>query len=176
MAREHLEGREEWQGEAGARGMKAEDVFHIIMTLYLRETEFEVTKKPRSLQGIYGRHVRTGRSHGIIPESEIRNVRNGKMIWVEIKRQRAAGNAHERACKYFMPGIVESARNIGGHSEDVIPFWLIFTNGIATSPRYRQEILHWFCGREENLLLWESLSDREVIVEHFERHIKPLIE
>lgn len=175
MAREHLEDRDEWQREAGARGRGAEDIFHIIITLYLRDTEFEVTERPDSLQGIYGRHDGTGRPHGIIPESVIRNTKNGKMIWVEIKRQRAAGNAHERACKYFMPGIVESARNIGRHPEGVIPFWLIFTNGIARSPCYRQEILHWFRGYEKNLLLWKSLNDHGAILEHFERHIKPLL-
>lgn len=61
MAREHLEGREEWQGEAGARGMKAEDVFHELMIKHLQGSQFKATKNPRNSQGIYGRRHRTNR-------------------------------------------------------------------------------------------------------------------
>ena len=175
MAREHLEGREDWQPEASDRGKSAEHVFQRIMTEHLRESLFEMTMQPKSLGGIYGQHENSHRPHGIKPECEIRNTTNGRMIWVEIKRQRAAGNAHERACKYFAPGIIESACKIGRHPEGVFPFWLIFTEGIATHPRYRQEIKHWFRGREDNLTLWESIERTDMILEHFDSRICSLI-
>lgn len=176
MARKHLGDRKEWQGKSAARGHGAEDVFHALLSMHLRGSDLKAIKKPRSLRGIYGVHEKTGQPHGILPEYEIRNRQNGKIIWVEIKRQRAQGNAHERACKYFMPGILESAREIGGHHKGVVPFWLIFTDGIASHPRYRREITHWFQGHESNVLLWKSVDDHDAVLNHFEKHIRPLIE
>ena len=175
MAREHLEGREDWQPEASDRGKRAEHVFERIMAEHLKGSPFKMTMQPKSLGGIYGRHEGSNRPHGIKPECEIRNTANDRITWVEIKRQRAAGNAHERACKYFAPGIIESACKIGRHPEGVFPFWLIFTNGIATHSRYRQEITHWFRGYEANFTLWESIEDPDIILDHFDKRIKSLI-
>ena len=149
MAREHLARRKPWQDLAGARGSTAEDVFSVIMEAHLEDTEYTTVHKPKSLAGIYGtRTDKRGRVrlHGIHPEYAVRNNDTGKSIYVEIKRQRASGNAHERACKYMMPGILSSARAAAGQGNDVIPFWWIFTNGLATDRYYRQEISHWFQG------------------------------
>jgi len=115
MAREHLEGRRPWQDLAGTRGSTAEDVFCVIMESHLEGTAYTGVHKPKDLEGIYG--TRSGkdgrvRPHGIHPEYAIQNTNTGKSIYVEIKRQRAAGNAHERACKYMMPGVLASAREI----------------------------------------------------------------
>ena len=63
------------------------------------------------------------RPHGISPEFEIRNPANNKAVFVEIKRQKAEGNAHERACKYMMPGIVEEVRQAACQPKNVLPFW-----------------------------------------------------
>lgn len=169
MGREHLENRDNWQAESAVRGSEAERAFDAIMRLYCIGTEFRYISKPRDLREIYGR------SHGIVPEAVIRNSRTNRAVYVEVKRQRNAGNAHERACKYFAPGIIASARAIANQPDDIIPFWWIFTNGIATDPRYVQEITHWFRGVEDNLLLWRAIRDYEPVVDHFERCIKPML-
>ena len=170
MGREHLENRDNWQAESAIRGSEAERAFDAIMRLYCTGTEYRYTSKPRDLREIYGR------SHGIVPEAVIRNSRTNRAVYVEVKRQRNAGNAHERACKYFAPGIIASARAIANQPDDIIPFWWIFTNGIATDPRYVQEITHWFRGVEDNLLLWQAIRDYEPVVDHFERCIKPMLD
>ena len=175
MAREHLSGRDEWQGKGVARGAGAEDVFHAVMRPHLTGLGMEPARRPSTLSGIYGK-TGTGRPHGIRPEYEIHNPATGKRVWVEIKRQRAAGNAHERTCKHFMPGIVRSACEIGKHPPGVIPFWLVFTNGIARDPIYRQEITHWFRGCESNVMLWRSVDDHKEIMAHFDTCIAPLLE
>ena len=177
MAREHLAHRKEWQGKGVARGHAAEDVFSVIMSMHLNGTSFLAEHKPKDLAAIYGERTRArkARPHGIWPEYAIRNEANGKSIYVEIKRQRASGNAHERACKYMMPGIVFSAREIAQQPEAVIPFWWIFTNGIASDPHYRQEIMHWFQGIERHVLLWQNVRDQTAVIDHFENHIKPLL-
>ncbi|MBC6440237.1 MAG: MunI family type II restriction endonuclease [Rhodospirillales bacterium] len=179
MAREHLEGRKPWQDLAGSRGAVAEDVFSVIMEAHLENTGFSTVHKPKDLAGIYGRRTgKDGRSrlHGIHPEYAIKNTTTGKSIYVEIKRQRAAGNAHERACKYMMPGILASARKIARQKADVVPFWWVFTNGLAKDRYYRQEIAHWFQRIEGHCLFWPKLRERQVVIEHFEKHIRPLLE
>jgi hypothetical protein len=158
-----------------ARGHGAEDVFHAIMQFYLRGQGFERVKKPPDLKGIYGQRT-TGNPHGIRPEYAVRHKASGRTIFVEIKRQRASGNAHERACKYFAPGIVESSRQIARLPEGTFPFWLIFTNGIATDPNYRREITHWFRGFEGHLLLWPSVDHHDALIDHFDTHIRPILE
>lgn len=175
MAREHLERRGEWQGKGVARGHGAEDVFHALMSMHLRGGSLIAKKKPNDLRGIYGQRRGSNRKHGIQPEYAIRDTTTNRAIYVEIKRQRPAGNAHERACKYFAPGIVESARVVANQPEGVFPFWLIFTNGIATDPNYRQEIQHWFRGVEPHLLLWRNVDDHDSLLDHFDTHIRPLL-
>ncbi len=104
----------------------------------------------------------------------IYNTRTGRAIFVEIKRQRAAGNAHERACKYFFPGIVASGQKLAKQPLDTLPFWWVFANGIAEDNRYIREIMHWFRGVEPHVLLWHPFTD-STLLDHFERHILPLV-
>lgn len=174
MAREHLSQRGKWQSLGVARGEGAEDTFNAAMKIYLRDSGIRCLLKPDTLRGIYGLH-KTGRPHGIVPEFQFFNPETKKSMFVEIKRQGRQGNAHERACKYFMPGILESARRIARQPDGVVPFWLIFANGLATTPRYRQEITHWFKGYEGNLLLWDDLRNPGMLIDHFEDHIMPLL-
>jgi type II restriction enzyme MunI len=60
--------------------------------------------------GRYGRH-------GIIPDFAIDNLKTKKPLYVEVKRQdgwvegkeksAGRGNAHERSCKFFTPGLLK---------------------------------------------------------------------
>ncbi len=135
--------------------------------------EIRVQPKPRDLIGIYGVNPSTGKPHGIAPDHGIYGP-DGRSIFVEIKRQRAAGNAHERACKYFAPGIIKSGREIAKQPDGVIPFWWIFAEGIAEDPRYVREITHWFQGVERHVLLLPR-PDEQALTDHFEKHILPLL-
>lgn len=178
MPREALSKRSKWQGEAGAKGRSAEDIFTVVMKMHLQNDNFELERQPSTLRGIYGERGKPGgrmRPHGIIPEFEIRNPANNKAVFAEIKRQKAEGNAHERACKYMMPGIVKAVRQAACQPQGVLPFWWIFTNGIASDEFYRQEISFWFQGYERNLLFWPQVRDPECVVEHFEQHIRPML-
>ena len=178
MAREHLEQRDNWQNESSARGKEAENAFREFMGMHLeQQSMLTVEYNPKDLHGIYGEKMSGNKMnpHGIRPDYMIRNKETGQAIFVEIKRQRAAGNAHERACKYMMPGILASAREIAGQPESTIPFWWVFTNGIARDKYYRQEINHWFQGMEGHLLLWQDIGERKPVIEHFEKHIRPLL-
>ena len=174
MGRDELSKRENWQYEAAIKAKKSETAFHIIMQAYLEGQDFEFIDKPKNLKGIYGTRT-SGSPHGIVPEFMIRNKVTGKAIFIEVKRQQAAGNAHERACKYFTPGIIGAMRHHGKQPESVLPLWCVFTNGIAQDPNYRREIMFWFKGFEANVLLWKDLNDRDCVIDHFNKHILPMV-
>ncbi len=169
MAREHLEEREKWQDDSSERGQEAENLFGYTLRKHFEGTTFRIYDKPKDLTNIYC-------PGGVRPDHAIRSLETRKSIYVEIKRQRAAGNAHERACKFMMPGIVKSARKAAAQPEGVIPFWWVFTNGIASNERYRREITHWFQGIEGHVLLWRNAQDSREVTHHFDRHIRPLLE
>jgi len=72
---------------------------------------------------------------GISMDFVIRSNRNGKALFGEIKRQNGwiettnmkagRGNAHERSCKYFTPGLMKVIRKAGGLSDEILPFWIV---------------------------------------------------
>lgn len=169
MAREHLEDRDPWQADASIRGTEAEKAFWRTFTQHLSETDLQVLRKPKDLSGIYGS------GYGICPDFSIYCERTRESIYVEVKRQNASGNAHERACRYMMPGILYSARKCANQSDDVIPIWWIFSDEIASTPVYRRKIMHWFRGVEGHVLLWEDIEDSTALVNHFEQHIRCLL-
>ena len=169
MAREHLEGRDNWQDDANRRGRAAELGFSGIMRRQLAGTEFTIEDRPRDLASIYGQR------YGIRPDHAIRSTRTRKSIYVEVKRQRKDGNAHERACKYMMPGILRPARERAKQPSDVIPIWWVFTEGLATNDRYRREIMHWFLDIEGHVLLWRDRSVASEVTDHFDRYIRQLL-
>ena len=174
--RQRLSIRDVWQNYSTKQGLAAEDLVIAVLRDHVSSDDaLLVQPKPTDLAGIYGQTA-TGRPHGIRPEFVIKHTLTGKSIWGEVKRQNNRGNAHERAAKYFAPGIVASAQEIGKLSVNVFPFWLIFMNGIADDARYRQEISHWFKGIDRHLFLWTGERDASALVEHFDRNIKPLLQ
>lgn len=172
--RKSLSERAKWQGEAGVRGRSAQEIFSVIMSMHLENQKYELITQPRKLNSIYGKRT-TGRPHGIKPEFEIIDVSSGKAIFGEIKRQKAGGNAHERACKYMMPSMMRAIRESSNQPDHVVPFWWIFAEGIALDKNYRQEISFWFKGFEANVTFWPKVDDHTVIIEHFEKHIRPIL-
>lgn len=153
-------------------------ILHTALESYVGEigSGLESERKPKDLEGIYGfRGEKFTSYHGIKPSYVIRNEETGRSIYVEIKRQSNSGNAHERACKYMMPGIIKSAQEIAKQPEGIIPFWWIFAEDIATDRYYAKEIMHWFQGMERHVLLWKNVKDRKPVIEHFEKHIRPLL-
>ena len=181
MSREHLKARAKWQNSSAARAEGPEKALHITMSMHLDRYpggDIEYVHKPKDLRGIYGkRKSKKGRwgEHGIVPEGMIVNRANGRCVFVEMKRQGSGGNAHERACKYMMPGVVASMRERSGHAKPIIPMWWIFTDDIAKDPWRKQEIRHWFKGMEPQLLFWPDWSDYERLIAHFEEHIKGML-
>lgn len=177
--REFLSLRENWQSEAGARGHAAEGNFNRIMAEIFQADGFEhynLHAKPSIPGPTYGINKRLR----IKPDAAIENTETGRTVFVEVKRQRARGNAHERACKFFAPGLITAGRQHGNIRKNHLPFFWVFTNGLADSEKYRSEIAFWFSSpeAENHFLLWEhqNANNKVALLDFFQNNIRPVLD
>ena len=127
------------------------------------------------------------RGWGISPDFSIKNTKTGKILFGEIKRQdgwvegkdpsAGRGNAHERMCKLFTPGLLKSYRKISGiDSPDILPFWVVLEGDITRDPKRNREIAFWFDQYDKNYFMWRpNMSDKELI-DHFNNYLKPYLD
>lgn len=127
------------------------------------------------------------RGWGVSPDFSITNTITGKILFGEIKRQdgwvegkepsAGRGNAHERMCKLFSPGLLKAYREIGGiTSLDILPFWVVLEGDITRDPKRNREIAFWFDEYDKNYFMWRpNMTDQDVI-DHFERYLKPYLD
>ena len=122
---------------------------------------------------------------GISMDFAIRNKDNGKILFGEIKRQdgwvettnmaAGRGNAHERSCKYFTPGLMKIIRETGGLSEEILPFWLVIVGDITRDPRRNREIAYWFQEYTKNYYMWRDTNDVGDMLDFFENNLLPYL-
>ena len=168
-----LSERAVWQDRAAHAGSHLERVVRQVLSECLGlDPEIHISEKPRDFARVYQDRW------GAIPDLRVRNEGTGKSIWIEIKQQNAAGNAHERACKYFTPGLLRIAEDIGNVSR---PFFFIFAGGMVDdlpkAEKYLAELSTWFDapGWENRLLMWRQ-HDPVDLCEWFEDAIRPCLE
>ena len=122
---------------------------------------------------------------GISMDFAIRNKENGKILFGEIKRQdgwvettnmsAGRGNAHERSCKYFTPGLMKIIRETGGLSEEILPFWLVIVGDITRDPKRNREIAYWFQDYTKNYYMWRDTNDVGDMLDFFENNLLPYL-
>lgn len=122
---------------------------------------------------------------GISMDFAIRNLENSKVLFGEIKRQdgwiettnlaAGRGNAHERSCKYFTPGLLKVIREKSGISDEILPFWIVFVGDITRDPRRNREIAFWFQGYENNYYMWRNTEDIANMLDFFENNLLPYL-
>lgn len=191
--------RKKWQDYSGYYATKAEDSVYDIFMSFFKDTEYTIIKQPSLFKSIYVdvklspeeqseiyTPLQKIKKHGIVPDCAITNNKTGKTIFVEIKRQdgwvegklrkAGRGNAHERLCKYFTPGLTKLLRTEGKIAENQYPFWIIFQGDITRDPCRVREIRYWFDGNDTNLFFWRNVSDAAKLIHHFIDKIVPLLE
>ena len=208
MARQQLQGRDNWQTESGPGGLAgiAEQNLYEVFRNAFMGTEYVISDHPTDLKHLYEdvqlsedtlsqifnpdevamRNAKS-RGWGVSPDFSITNTRTGKILFGEIKRQdgwvegkepsAGRGNAHERMCKLFTPGLIKAYRKIGGITDtSIMPFWVILEGDITRDPKRNREIAFWFDEYDKNFFMWRPNVDGSALVEHFNRYLKPYLE
>lgn len=191
--------RRKWQDYGGHNAANAEHTFYDVFKTLFEGTEYELETQPTCFNKIYVDVALSEEEeqaiyhpdepitkHGIQPDCLIRNTRTNKTIYVELKRQdgwvegkpRSAGrgNAHERLCKYFTPGLMKLFRREGHIEEPALPFWIVFQGDITRDPCRVREITFWFDQYKANYFFWRNTSEVESLIDHFETFIVPILE
>lgn len=198
MGTDALRGRATWQDYSGNNAAKAEHSFFDTMNEHFAGTSISVDGKPTEFKKIYVDQPLSDevleeiytpdqaiKYHGITPDYAIRNSALGKTLYVEVKRQdgwvegkpRSAGrgNAHERSCKYFTPGLLNVLRKKAKIDPPNLPFWTVFIGDITRDPCRVREISLWYSGYESHFFMWRDMSDPAPLIRHFETKLKQLI-
>ena len=197
MATNHLRKRANWQTVGGAKAAGAELDFQQVFEEAFKGTNFRIRSKPSDFKKIYekvqlpplllAQTYKPDReySHGVAPDYAIDNVETGKTLYVEVKRQdgwvegknpsAGRGNAHERSCKFFTPGLKKVLQNKGKLGDDVLPFWVVFLGDIARDPKRTREVTLWYEGVEDHYFMWADTKNPDPLITHFDERLKPFL-
>ena len=191
--------RKKWQDYSGKNAEKAERSFQETFITLFEGTEYSLISKPKEfskiyievalsekiLEEIYTPDIEIKR-HGVFPDYAIKNNETNKTIYIEVKRQdgwvegkpRSAGrgNAHERSCKFFTPGLQKILRKAGNLEDNVLPFWTIFQGDITRDPCRVREITCWYDDLEAHFFFWRDAANPNPLIEHFIEKIRPLLD
>lgn len=196
MGKNELSGRDFWQD--GEKAGRAEKSFYGVFLQEFEGTEFRILSKPKVFKNIYS-HIKLDDKvlaqiykppisvslHGLQPDYAIANIRTNKTLYVEVKRQdgwvegktRSAGrgNAHERSCKFFTPGLLKILREHGKLGDDVLPFWVVFQGDIARDPCRVREVTCWYAEYSAHFFMWCDSTDDKALINHFNTKLKHLL-
>ena len=198
MGTKELRKRDIWQDSSGGKAGVAEKNFYDVFLKEFEGTDFTIHPKPQEFSHIYvdielskkelseiytpGIEIK---KHGISPDYIIANNKTKKRLYVEVKRQdgwvegkkRSAGrgNAHERSCKYFTPGLLKILREKGKIGDDILPFWIVFQGDITRDPCRVREITCWFDKHSAHFFMWRNSADGASLINHFNKKLKHLL-
>ncbi len=209
MARYELSKRLNWQTISGKKALKVEELFQLSLQNALNAVypnTFIIDRHPSEFNDIYSTYIlpddisdkiynidltqkkangKPKYEWGISMDFAIRNTKNGKILFGEIKRQdgwventdpsAGRGNAHERSCKYFTPGLLKVIRETGGLSDDILPFWIVYVGDITRDPKRNREIAYWFQSYTKNYYMWRNTDDIEDLLNFFEKNLLPYL-
>lgn len=202
MGKIHLSGRENWERTAGINGSNAEQNLYEVFEKAFIGTKYKLHRQPKHLKNLYAtveipKSVRSiiynpnikleDTKWGVSPDFAIENTETHKILFGEIKRQdgwventkpsAGRGNAHERSCKLFTPGLQKAYRKVGGiTSNEILPFWVVFEGDITRDPKRVREIMFWYDTYQDNYFMWRPGQSGEVLIEHFNSKLKKYLD
>lgn len=198
MGTNELRKRKIWQDISGGKAGIAEKNFYQVFSQYFEGSDFRIRIKPKEFNNIYFNvnlskevlaeiytpNVKKWR-HGVMPDYAIDNTKTKKTLYVEVKRQdgwvegkpRSAGrgNAHERSCKFFTPGLLRILREHGKLGDNVLPFWTVFQGDITRDPCRVREITCWYGEYSAHFFMWRNSVDYKTLISHFNNKLKHLL-
>lgn len=190
--------RDNWQRYANAMAADAEINFFNCFSVAFEGTEYRIRSKPKEFNNIYVNIKLTEQDrseiyappelitrHGIYPDFAIDNLTTVKSLYVESKRQDGwveggarkdgRGNAHERSCKFFTPGLLKIMQKESGIEHPNLPFWTVFQGNITRDPCRVREIACWYEGYENHYFFWRNTNDPEKLLNHFEEKLAHIL-
>ena len=199
MGSTHNRTRGKWQDYSGNNAASAENFFFDSFNQVFEKTDFKVRSKPKEFSNIYVDVILTSDElkkiytpdtpitrHGVSPDYAIDNAITGKTIYVEVKRQDGwveggkrsdgRGNAHERSCKFFTPGLLKILREKSKIKQPALPFWTVFQGDITRDPCRVREITCWYDTFNAHFFFWRDAPDPDLLFKHFDELIAPLLE
>src|SRR3989339_541035 len=197
MGTKELRKRKNWQKRSGKKAGKAEKTFYEVFSEEFKNSDFRIRKKPKEFKDIYSK-IKLSKKvladiynpnkiwiHGILPDYAIDNIKTKKILYVEVKRQdgwvegkpRSAGrgNAHERSCKFFTPGLLKILRKHGKLGNKILPFWAVFVGDITRDPCRVREITCWYDKYSAHFFMWRNQADDRPLIDHFNKKLKHLL-
>ena len=187
MGSNELRLRENWQAKSSSLSILAERDLCSILQILFSDTRYKIANKPKEFSRVYENwplplkeqqqiySPQKEYKHGFEPDYSIENGETGKKIFIEVKRQdgwveglpRSAGrgNAHERLCKYFTPGLIKILRK-ESKIEQGLPFWIIFIGNITRDPCRVREITCWFDIYTDHFFFWRD-QNPDALCNHF---------
>lgn len=197
MGTKELRKREIWQDASGGKAGIAEKSFYEVFLKEFEKTDFRVRPRPKEFRNIYST-IKLSKEvlakiynpnetwvHGVAPDFAIDNLKTKKTLYVEVKRQdgwvegkprkAGRGNAHERSCKFFTPGLQKILRKHGKLGKNILPFWVVSQGDIARDPKRVREVHCWYTGCSEHFFFWSDTKDSKSLVDHFNKNLKHLL-
>lgn len=197
-----LSKRLNWENYSGKKALTAEQNLYDVFNKAFEGTIYKLHEKPKHFKNLYASVMLDDEiikdifnpeidfkktSWGILPDFAIENTKTGKILFGEIKRQdgwvegknpsAGRGNAHERLCKLFTPGLLNMYRKVGGIlEEDVLPFWVVFEGDITRDPKRVREITFWFDKYYMNFFMWRPNTSGDQLLKHFEENLKKYLD
>lgn len=198
MGHKALSGRENWETESGKKALNAEQNLIKAFEKHFENTDYEIIDHPTQLKNLYSQVQFSPdeieqiynpdidiskKEWGVSPDFAIKNKKSGKTLFGEIKRQdgwvegkdpsAGRGNAHERLCKLFTPGLLKTYKVISHIDEPFfLPFWVVFQGDITRDPKRVREITYWFDVYKGNYFFWRPNMTDIDLIEFFEKWIK----
>ena len=198
MGHKALSGRENWETESGKKALNSEQNLIKAFEKHFENTDYEIIDHPTQLKNLYSQVQLSPdeieqiynpdidiskKEWGVSPDFAIKNKKSGKILFGEIKRQdgwvegkdpsAGRGNAHERLCKLFTPGLLKTYKVISHIDEPFfLPFWVVFQGDITRDPKRVREITYWFDGYKGNYFFWRPNMTDIDLIEFLEKWIK----
>ena len=192
-------------GPGGLAGTAEKNLYEVF-NKYFEDTIYEISDHPKDLKHLYEDvalspetqaeifcpdeatiNAAKNRGWGVSPDFSIKNTVTGKILFGEIKRQdgwvegkdpsAGRGNAHERMCKLFTPGLLKAYRKIGGiTSPKILPFWVVLEGDITRDPKRNRELAFWFDIYDKNYFMWRPNMTEQELINHFNQYLKPYLD
>ena len=202
MGKKELSNRLNWENVSGKKAAIAEQNLYEVFYEAFEGTIYKLHEKPVHLKNLYAnvklsedvlKQIYNSKidykntAWGVSPDFAIENTETGKILFGEIKRQdgwvegkdpsAGRGNAHERLCKLFTPGLLKKYREISGITDkEILPFWVVFEGDITRDPKRVREITFWFDKYQNNFFMWRPKMTGVELLNHFEHYLKKYLD